>query len=320
MDDIIPTISVDFDTLCSQNSPKRNEMLKGHNNESIASNEQLLSSELSLTIKPNNEIFPIHSTSDNVNSRKKPLPLDLQSVDFLGPADVVKKLFAIPYTDNSPLFALHKMGNTLLISDVPTIESNIFTSNSDNKKNNNNKNNNNYNKNNNENYARNNNNDINNNDFIEQIMEQENMSNIFSSLPPYPEKSLSPQRLSNNQANLDSISINLNNKNIDINDDNNITELSSLMISASLFSDQIDDQQLTSDLNRILIPIDTTYSGLGLGIDSTFEKGDFIPNTTSSSFSLRNRLGLGEPLKDGSPFLPPPEYFMPVATVPNSSR
>jgi hypothetical protein len=317
MDDLKPTISVDFDTLCSQNSPKRNEIFKDVNNKSNSLHEQPLSSQLSLTIKPNDEIFPIHSTSDNPHSRKKPLPLDLQSVDFLGPADVVKELFAIPYTDNSPLFALHKMGSTLLISDVPTIGSDIFTSNNNDTKNNNNDNKNNRNN--------PNNNDVKSNFFIEQIMEQENMSNIFSSLPPYPEKSSSPQRLSNsNQSNIvsqkkDSISINATYNNNNINDDSNIIELSTLMTSSSLFNEQIVDQKQTSDLNRVLRPIDTTYSGLGLGIDSTFG-GDFIANTNSSSFSLRNRLGLGEPLKDGSPFLPPPEYFMPVTTVPNSSR
>ena len=51
-------------------------------------------------------------------------PLDLQQVDFVGPADVVKRLFTLPYQDGQPLFAVHKMGNTLLLDSVIVADTN----------------------------------------------------------------------------------------------------------------------------------------------------------------------------------------------------
>ena len=45
-------------------------------------------------------------------------PLDLTNVDFAGTTNVAKQLFALPYHDKQPLFAFHRMGNTLLLDTV----------------------------------------------------------------------------------------------------------------------------------------------------------------------------------------------------------
>ena len=61
-------------------------------------------------------------------SLSKRAPLDLQHVDFVGPAEVVKRLFTLPYDDGQPLFAFHKIGNTLLLDSVTGHDTNPMAS------------------------------------------------------------------------------------------------------------------------------------------------------------------------------------------------
>lgn len=75
--------------------------------------------ELALTVQPgikNESIVLCDVALHNENSFQR--PLELQNVDFLGPADVVKALLVLPYSNKSSLFAVHRMGNTLLIDTV----------------------------------------------------------------------------------------------------------------------------------------------------------------------------------------------------------
>jgi hypothetical protein len=65
-------------------------------------------------------------------SVSKRAPLDLQTVDFVGPAEVVKRLFTLPYDDGQPLFAFHKIGNTLLLDSVTGHDTNPLASSSSN--------------------------------------------------------------------------------------------------------------------------------------------------------------------------------------------
>jgi hypothetical protein len=70
---------------------------------------------LSLTVKCDD------GSLSTLNAVKSPL-LDLQSLDFLGPAEVIKKIFKLPHSNDQPYFALHRMGNTLLLDSLVGIE------------------------------------------------------------------------------------------------------------------------------------------------------------------------------------------------------
>jgi hypothetical protein len=72
---------------------------------------------LSLTVRNDESTL---STS-NGNVVKSPL-LDLQKIDFLGPAEVIKKLFRLHQSADQPYFALHRMGNTLLVDSLVGID------------------------------------------------------------------------------------------------------------------------------------------------------------------------------------------------------
>lgn len=75
--------------------------------------------ELALVVRYDKEVGP---------SLSKRAPLDLQHVDFVGPAEVVKRLFTLPYDDGQPLFAFHVMGNTLLLDSVTGHDTNPMAS------------------------------------------------------------------------------------------------------------------------------------------------------------------------------------------------
>jgi len=68
--------------------------------------------------KREEELQMIVRQGDVAQSISKVSPLDLPQVDFVGPADVVKRLFTLPYDDGQPLFAFHRVGNTLLLDTV----------------------------------------------------------------------------------------------------------------------------------------------------------------------------------------------------------
>ena len=110
MDEILlPTICVDIDSL-------HDGSYRGSN--SVTSDEtENGCKELALVVRLDKEICPVLS-ADSSSAGSVPRPLDLQQVDFLGSVDVVKKLFSMPYTDERPLFAVHKMGNTLLLDSM----------------------------------------------------------------------------------------------------------------------------------------------------------------------------------------------------------
>lgn len=111
MDEILqqPTICVDIESL--YDDPYRNSKVLSHGSPN-ASNE-----ELALVVRLDEDICPVHS-GDSSSTGALPRPLDLQQVDFLGSVEVVKKLFSMPYADQRPLFAVHKMGNTLLLDSM----------------------------------------------------------------------------------------------------------------------------------------------------------------------------------------------------------
>ena len=110
MDEILPlpTICVDLDSLYDGSYDKNSIANNGATREA--------GEELSLVVRLDKEICPV--ISGDSSSGTLPRPLDLQQVDFLGSVDVVKKLFSMPYTDQRPLFTLHRMGNTLLLDNV----------------------------------------------------------------------------------------------------------------------------------------------------------------------------------------------------------
>lgn len=119
MDEILPqpTLCVDIDSLYD-GSYRNGSILNAETTETC-------SQELALVVRADKEICPLlsaGSTSADVVSR----PLDLQQVDFLGSVEVVKKLFAMPYTDQRPLFAVHKMGNTLLLDSMTGHDTNPY--------------------------------------------------------------------------------------------------------------------------------------------------------------------------------------------------
>jgi hypothetical protein len=118
MDEILlPTICVDIDSL--------------HDGSYRGSNGVMLNSadngckELALVVRLDKEICPVLS-ADSSSAGSVPRPLDLQQVDFLGSVDAVKKLFSMPYTDERPLFAVHKMGNTLLLDSMTGHDTNPY--------------------------------------------------------------------------------------------------------------------------------------------------------------------------------------------------
>jgi hypothetical protein len=85
--------------------------------------------DLSLVIKSNQSISNVHSNSTITTKGSLPSlpkPVDLQHVDFIGPADAVKQLFKLSVGSNNVLLALHKIGGTLLIDSVPVRDDNNF--------------------------------------------------------------------------------------------------------------------------------------------------------------------------------------------------
>lgn len=74
--------------------------------------------ELSLTIRSEDEYCQGVTCSTRVKRESKSVKMDIQNVDVLGPAEVVKKLFCLPVSKDEPYFALHRMGNTLLIDSI----------------------------------------------------------------------------------------------------------------------------------------------------------------------------------------------------------
>lgn len=119
MDEILhqPTICVDIESL--YDGPYRNSKVVSQCSPS-ASNE-----ELALVVRLDEDICPVHS-GDSSSTGAIPRPLDLQQVDFLGSVEVVKKLFSMPYADQRPLFAVHKMGNTLLLDSMTAHDTNPY--------------------------------------------------------------------------------------------------------------------------------------------------------------------------------------------------
>ena len=118
MDEILlPTICVDIDSL-------HDGSYRGSNGITSNSAENGCK-ELALVVRLDKEICPVLST-DSSSAGSVPRPLDLQQVDFLGSVDVVKKLFSMPYTDERPLFAVHKMGNTLLLDSMTGHDTNPY--------------------------------------------------------------------------------------------------------------------------------------------------------------------------------------------------
>ena len=74
--------------------------------------------ELSLTVRSDHEYGQGITSTTRVNHDSNQVKLDINNVDILGPAEVVKKLFCLPVTKDEPYFALHRMGNTLLIDSI----------------------------------------------------------------------------------------------------------------------------------------------------------------------------------------------------------
>ena len=118
MDEILPlpTICVDLDSLYDGSCDRR--IIPGYEETNHSADE------LSLVVRLDKEICPVLSADSP--SGTLPRPLDLQQVDFLGSIDVVKKLFSMPYTDQRPLFTLHRMGNTLLLDNVTCHDTNPY--------------------------------------------------------------------------------------------------------------------------------------------------------------------------------------------------
>ena len=61
--------------------------------------------------------LPSHSSSGSSGAKKQSL-LDLPHTDILGPAEVIKKLLTLPYTQGNDYFALHRLGNTLVLDSM----------------------------------------------------------------------------------------------------------------------------------------------------------------------------------------------------------
>jgi hypothetical protein len=111
MDEILqqPTVCVDIESL--YDGPYRNSKVVSHGSPNA------LNEELALVVRLDEDICPVLSGYSS-STGAIPRPLDLQQVDFLGSVEVVKKLFSMPYADQRPLFAVHKMGNTLLLDSM----------------------------------------------------------------------------------------------------------------------------------------------------------------------------------------------------------
>lgn len=74
---------------------------------------------LSLVVQPDRDVFPVVSNQNDFRQRDyRNRPLDMQSLDFMGPDEAVKQLFCLPYSDEDSIFALHRVGNTLLVDSV----------------------------------------------------------------------------------------------------------------------------------------------------------------------------------------------------------
>lgn len=79
------------------------------------------SAKLSLIVPPNGDSFNSGTKHRNLpcsSNVKKQMPLDLQQTDILGPSEVVKQLLTLPYTQGSNYFAVHRLGNTLVLDSV----------------------------------------------------------------------------------------------------------------------------------------------------------------------------------------------------------
>ena len=109
-----PSICVDIDSLYDGS----------YNGAYTPSTTAAVGEELSLFVRMDKEICPVLSADSPLGGSSR--PLDLQHVDFLGSVDVVKKLFSMPYTDQRPLFAFHRMGNTLLLDCVTGNDKNPY--------------------------------------------------------------------------------------------------------------------------------------------------------------------------------------------------
>jgi hypothetical protein len=77
---------------------------------------------LSLTVPPASSPTDSGAIHRNLPSHpsktKKQALLDLQHTDILGPSEVVKRLLTLPYTHRDEYFALHRLGNTLVLDSV----------------------------------------------------------------------------------------------------------------------------------------------------------------------------------------------------------
>lgn len=72
-----------------------------------------------------NTVTPSQSAvlvSDVSRIRNPQAPIDFQNIDFMGPADAVKQILAMPYASKDSHIALHKMGSTVLIDTVPNVD------------------------------------------------------------------------------------------------------------------------------------------------------------------------------------------------------
>jgi hypothetical protein len=114
--------------ICSQQQQLKNSSPSNHSFHSIVPEisvdipdlesfqNDLQDHPLSLTVKPDDG-----SSLSTLNAVKSPL-LEIQNLDFLGPAEVIKKFFKLSHTEDQPFFALHRMGNTLLVDSLVGIE------------------------------------------------------------------------------------------------------------------------------------------------------------------------------------------------------
>lgn len=66
----------------------------------------------------------------DLHRKVKNIQIDLHNIDFMGPAEIVKDLFKMPYSSTPLSFALHRMGNTLLIESLPDFDEIEIRSNS----------------------------------------------------------------------------------------------------------------------------------------------------------------------------------------------
>lgn len=78
---------------------------------------------LSLTVPPPGlsaaDSGAIHrNLPSHPSSAKRQAALDLQHTDILGPSEVIKQLLTLPYTHGNEYFALHRLGNTLVLDSV----------------------------------------------------------------------------------------------------------------------------------------------------------------------------------------------------------